>query len=114
MIFTNILELCKESGISVAKLERETGLGNATIRGWSTSSPTVEKLKAVADYFSVNKLEVQANQFSVCMIYSDEELRPFLNRSICDVALYMGVPINLAEYRMKNIVCNQFAGERNI
>lgn len=48
------------------------------------------------------------------MIYSDEELRPFLNRSICDVALYMGVPINLAEYRMKNIVCNQFAGERNI
>lgn len=65
-------------------------------------------------FFSVNKLEVQANQFSVCMIYSDEELRPFLNRSICDVALYMGVPINLAEYRMKNIVCNQFAGERNI
>ena len=53
LIFTNILELCKESGISVAKLERETGLGNATIWGWSTSSPTVEKLKAVADYFGV-------------------------------------------------------------
>ena len=45
--------IMKESGISVAKLERETGLGNATIRGWSTSSPTVEKLKAVADYFGV-------------------------------------------------------------
>lgn len=53
MIFTNILELCKESGISVAKLERETGLGNATIRGWSTSSPTVEKLKAVAEYLEL-------------------------------------------------------------
>lgn len=53
MIFTNILDLCRERGISIAKLERETGLGNATIRGWATSSPTVEKLKAVADYFGV-------------------------------------------------------------
>ena len=53
MIFTNIVCLCKKRGISVAKLERETGLGNATIRGWATSSPTVEKLKTVADYFGV-------------------------------------------------------------
>ena len=53
MIFTNIVLLCKERGISVAKLERETGLGNATIRGWATSSPTVEQLKTVADYFGV-------------------------------------------------------------
>lgn len=53
MIFTNISELCKQRGISIAKLERETGLGNATIRGWETSSPTIEKLKAVADYFNV-------------------------------------------------------------
>ena len=53
MIFTNVSKLCKQRGISIAKLERETGLGNATIRGWETSSPTVDKLKAVADYFGV-------------------------------------------------------------
>ena len=47
MIFTNVSKLCKQRGISIAKLERETGLGNATIRGWETSSPTVDKLKAV-------------------------------------------------------------------
>nr|DAZ63665.1 MAG TPA: SOS-response transcriptional repressor [Caudoviricetes sp.] len=29
------------------------GFGNSTVRGWANSSPTVEKLKAVADYFSV-------------------------------------------------------------
>lgn len=46
--------LCKERGISIARLERETGLGNATIRGWETSSPTVDKLKLVADYFGVS------------------------------------------------------------
>lgn len=54
-------------------------------------------------FFSVNKLEVQANQFSVFMIYSDKKLAQFLDRPICDAALYMGIPTNLAEYRMKNI-----------
>ena len=53
MIYTNISNLCRANGISIAKLERETGLGNATVRGWANSSPTVEKLKAVADYFGV-------------------------------------------------------------
>lgn len=53
MIFTKISNLCRNRGISIARLEREMGFGNATIRGWVTSSPTVEKLKAVADYFGV-------------------------------------------------------------
>lgn len=53
MIYEQILALCKEKHISVARLERECGLGNATIRGWEKSSPTVEKLKRVADYFGV-------------------------------------------------------------
>lgn len=53
MIFENISDLCTQKGISIARLEKETGLGNSTIRGWITSSPTVEKLKAVADYFDV-------------------------------------------------------------
>ena len=53
MIYKNIVILCKERGISIARLEQEVGLGNATIRGWASSSPTVEKLKLVADYFGV-------------------------------------------------------------
>lgn len=48
MIFDNISRLCKEKGISIAKLEKESGLGNATIRGWDRSSPRVENLQAVA------------------------------------------------------------------
>lgn len=62
LIFTNVSKLCKQRGISIAKLERETGLGNATIRGWETSSPTVEKLKAVADYFNVTVDELLSEQ----------------------------------------------------
>lgn len=53
MIYTNISNLCRDRGISIAKLERELGFGNSTIRGWTNSSPTVEKLKAVADFFGV-------------------------------------------------------------
>ena len=62
LIFTNVSKLCKQRGISIAKLERETGLGNATIRGWETSSPTVDKLKAVADYFNVTVDELLSEQ----------------------------------------------------
>ena len=53
MIYTNVSTLCQSRGISIARLEKELGFGNSTIRGWVSSSPTVEKLKAVADYFGV-------------------------------------------------------------
>ena len=54
MIFDRISKLCKEKGVTVAKLERETGISNGTISRWSTSSPTVDKLRKVADYFGVS------------------------------------------------------------
>ena len=53
MIFENVLRLCRAKNISISRLEREIGLGNATIRGWEKSSPTVDKLQRVAAYFGV-------------------------------------------------------------
>lgn len=53
MIFENIAKLCEERGISIAKLERSTGIGNGTIKRWVTSSPTVENVRKVAEYFGV-------------------------------------------------------------
>jgi len=53
VIYAKIESLCRMKGISIAKLERETGLGNATIRGWWAASPTVDKLKRVADYLGI-------------------------------------------------------------
>lgn len=50
MLFERISALCKERGISIAKLEQEVELGNATIRGWKNSSPRAVSLKKVADY----------------------------------------------------------------
>ena len=53
LIHENIVSLCKSKNISISKLEQETGLGNATIRTWKTSSPSVDRLKKVADYLGV-------------------------------------------------------------
>ena len=53
VVFENVKQLCEENKISISKLESECGLGNATIKGWKNSSPTVEKIKKVADYFGV-------------------------------------------------------------
>lgn len=58
--------------------------------------------------YSIDKLETQANHFAVDLIYTDDDLQPFLNRSITDAAAYMGVPTRLAEYRMQLVVPNSW------
>ena len=54
MILEKILKLAEKNNISISCLEKTLGFGNATIRGWKESSPSVEKLKKVADYFGVS------------------------------------------------------------
>ena len=53
MILGNITRLCKEKGISIAKLERETDISNGTISKWGVRSPTVENARKVAEFFGV-------------------------------------------------------------
>lgn len=52
-MFLKISELCKKRGITVTQLEKLLGFGRGTITKWRKSSPTVDKLKMVADYFGV-------------------------------------------------------------
>lgn len=53
MILKNIVDLCNKKGVSLSKLEKDVGLSNAAIRKWGTSSPSVENLQKVAEYFNV-------------------------------------------------------------
>lgn len=53
VILDNIRAMCTKRGISTFTLERELGFGDGTIMKWKTASPTVGKLKRVADYFGV-------------------------------------------------------------
>lgn len=50
-LYETIKELCKEKGISIAKLEREVKLSVGSISHWRTSDPKVSSVKAVAEYF---------------------------------------------------------------
>ena len=54
MIYENVKRLADERGVCIAAVERECGLGNATIKGWLCGSPSAINLKKVADYFGVS------------------------------------------------------------
>lgn len=49
-----IKSLCTERKITFAEVEREIGISNGQIRRWNTSSPKIETVKKVADYFNVS------------------------------------------------------------
>lgn len=46
--------LANKKGMSLPVLEATLGFGNGTIVRWDKSSPTVEKLQKVADFFNVS------------------------------------------------------------
>ena len=54
IIYTRIKELCLENNISQTRLEDELGLGKTIIAKWRHSSPNVESLMKVAEYFHVS------------------------------------------------------------
>jgi transcriptional regulator with XRE-family HTH domain len=53
MMLTNILEKCKEKGLTLAELERQAGLANRTIYKWDENVPSVDKVVAVAKALDV-------------------------------------------------------------
>lgn len=45
--------LCNRKNLTVARLEQELGFSRGSIYKWSTSTPSGDKLKTVANYFNV-------------------------------------------------------------
>ena len=54
-------------------------------------------------YFPINRQEIEANRFAVDLLFDDEDLRFFLEHPVQLAADYMGVNVELAEYRMQSI-----------
>ena len=48
MFYEKIAKLCKERNISIARLEREAGIGNGCIGKWTTRIPNFASLEKVA------------------------------------------------------------------
>lgn len=53
LIYDRIKELCTQKGISIYRLEKDLGFSSCSICKWKTSSPSVDKVQKVADYFGV-------------------------------------------------------------
>lgn len=53
-IYDRIKELASAKHVSVAELERHLGFSNGSLYKWSKTSPSIDKVKTVADYFNVS------------------------------------------------------------
>ncbi|MFD1900163.1 helix-turn-helix domain-containing protein [Enterococcus termitis] len=49
-----IKELADQKNVTFAEIERNVGISNGQIRRWDTSSPKIENIQKVADYFDVS------------------------------------------------------------
>lgn len=49
-----IQNLSKEKKITIAELERKNGISNGQIRKWDNSTPGIDKLEVIADFFDVS------------------------------------------------------------
>ena len=72
-LYDRIQELCSERKISISRLENACGFANSTIKKWkTTSTPGVDKIKAIAQYFGVTvdyllgMTEIQMSADEIC------------------------------------------------
>lgn len=53
-LLDRVKELASVKSVSLAELERKLDFGNGSMRKWSTSTPSIDKIEKVADYFCVS------------------------------------------------------------
>ena len=53
MLRDNIRNWCKAKGVSISRLEEELGMPPHTIGRWDKNRPSIDRVKAVADYFGI-------------------------------------------------------------
>lgn len=52
-LLDRITKLCNENDITIAELERQLDFSNSSMRRWNQSTPSLDKVVKVADYFNV-------------------------------------------------------------
>lgn len=52
--FEIVKGLCRINGLSLTQLEQRLGFSNGQLGKWKKSSPSVDKVSVVADYFDVS------------------------------------------------------------
>lgn len=62
MLIKRIDDLCALKNISRTKLEEILGFSKSSISKWDKSSPSIDKLSKVADYFNITVDELMGKQ----------------------------------------------------
>lgn len=52
-LFENVQAMCALKRITIADLERGSGLKESTVTKWKTTSPSYDKVVSVADFFGI-------------------------------------------------------------
>ena len=52
-MYQRIQEICKERNISISKLEADLGFPRGSIYKWNEHSPSVDKVKKLAEYLGI-------------------------------------------------------------
>ncbi|MBR5509578.1 MAG: helix-turn-helix transcriptional regulator [Lachnospiraceae bacterium] len=53
-LFSNLKILCEKRKLSIAALEKELGFSTASLAKWKDSSPRIDKVQKVAEYFDIS------------------------------------------------------------
>ena len=53
-VVERIQTLCVQKGLTLTGLERELNIGRGIIKRWASSSPNIDNIQKVADYFHVS------------------------------------------------------------
>lgn len=62
IIVDSIKKLCKDKSITVSQLEKEIGLSQGLVSKWMNTTPSLDKIVDIADYFHVSLDEVVGYQ----------------------------------------------------
>jgi transcriptional regulator with XRE-family HTH domain len=80
-IVENIKRLCNEKGTTIPKLGVELGFGNGAIYNWDKSSPSIDKIQKVADYF---KESIDLILYGFDLTRFEQLFRIIMNRRTCE------------------------------
>lgn len=100
-IFERIESLRKSKGLSQGKLEKQLGFSNGSISKWKNSTPKVERLQKLADFFGVSveylmtgKEDEQKEKDNTDLKQKYRELEELLRSDSMKPVRYDGKPVN--------------------
>ena len=64
IIVNSIKSICKERGITIGELEKTVGLSQGLVSKWAKSSPSLDKIIDIADYFHISLDEVVGREIN--------------------------------------------------